>query len=164
MQFYPIPQKYSRFSPWYLMATWFHIGRFRPASGTWGTFGALPFIYVVHCYAGAFGLTVMALFLFFIGLKACQDYAEKTGEKDSSAIVIDEVVGMTIALIPLVEFDTLMWSVAFICFRIFDAVKIGPVGWCDRRVKGALGVMIDDVVAAFMTICILILIKSFLIT
>lgn len=147
MTFYSIPPQYSPFSPWYVLATWFHSGRLKPASGTWGSLAALPFIYGVDLFFPDFGLVLMASTLFFLGYFASQDYVKKTGEKDASPIVIDEVVGMTLALIPVIDFDFMTWSVAFILFRLFDAVKIGPVGWCDRKLPGAYGVMIDDVVA-----------------
>ena len=151
MNFSSLPKQYSAFSPWYLLATWFHSGRITPASGTWGTIAALPFIYVVYQQWSNTGLAVMASVLFAVGYFAAQDYTNKTGEKDASPIVIDEVVGMTIALIPAVTFDLTLWGVAFVLFRIFDAVKVGPVGWCDRKLPGAYGVMIDDVVAGIMT-------------
>lgn len=145
--FYSIPKQYSALSPWYVLATWFHSGRLKPASGTWGSLAALPFIYMTYIYLGSVGLSIMAGVLFILGYFAAKDYAIKTGEKDASPIVIDEVVGMTIALIPVGSFDLTTWGLAFILFRIFDAVKIGPVGWCDRKIPGAYGVMIDDVVA-----------------
>ena len=74
-----------------------------------------------------------------------------------SHIVIDEVVGQWIALMPLSAglwfagappqlFPWPGWVVGFLLFRLFDIWKPGPVGWADRR-KGPTGVMLDDVVA-----------------
>ena len=146
---HPIPQKYTAFNPLYLIATWFHSGRLKPASGTWGSLAALPFVYVVIRYVGLQALPVATGILFTLGYFAAQDYVTKTGEKDASPIVIDEVVGISIALLPA-GLDPKLWLIGFVLFRIFDAVKIGPVGWCDRKLPGAYGVMIDDVVAGIM--------------
>ncbi len=65
---------------------------------------------------------------------------------DPQWIVIDEWCGMWIALTCCPD-RTLSWvAVAFVLFRFFDISKIGPVGWAERA-PGALGVMLDDVVA-----------------
>jgi phosphatidylglycerophosphatase A len=81
-------------------------------------------------------------------------------DKDPSEIVIDEVVGMWIALWPLSAglwhagadpwvFPWPGWVGAFVMFRLFDVWKPGPVGWADRR-PGSMGVMLDDVIAGLM--------------
>nr|MCH9705664.1 phosphatidylglycerophosphatase A [Pseudomonadota bacterium] len=52
----------------------------------------------------------------------------------------------------------LLWQwqlAAFVLFRILDAAKPFPIGWFDRRVKGGLGIMLDDLVAALLTVLIL---------
>ena len=43
----------------------------------------------------------------------------------------------------------------FLLFRLFDILKPGPVGWADRHVKGAVGVMLDDLVAALLTLLVI---------
>jgi len=77
---------------------------------------------------------------------------------DPSEIVIDEVVGQWIALLPVLfgaaGNNTAVlalwpgWVAAFVLFRFFDITKIGPIGWADRR-NEATGVMLDDVIAGF---------------
>jgi phosphatidylglycerophosphatase A len=58
---------------------------------------------------------------------------------------------MMIACIPLtLSFDWITIVVCFALFRLFDAVKKGPVGWLDKNINGALGVMIDDIAAGLM--------------
>jgi phosphatidylglycerophosphatase A len=79
---------------------------------------------------------------------------------DPSHIVIDEVVGMWITLMPLSAglwfagappeiFPWPGWVFGFLLFRAFDIWKPGPVGWADRR-KGPTGVMLDDVFAGLL--------------
>ena len=77
------------------------------------------------------------------------------GRHDDGRIVVDEVVGQWIALVPVTLFlprlDSFSLSVAvvtaFVAFRVFDIWKPGAVRWAERRFEGGLGVMADDVVA-----------------
>lgn len=47
------------------------------------------------------------------------------------------------------------WSVAFIVFRFFDTIKPWPISWLDRRVKGGIGVMLDDLIAAGFSLLVM---------
>ena len=40
-------------------------------------------------------------------------------------------------------------------FRVFDAVKPWPIKWFDARIHGGLGIMLDDIIAAFFTLFVL---------
>jgi len=77
-----------------------------------------------------------------------------TGEHDSGAIVIDEVAGMWITLLPI-AYSPIHILLAFALFRFFDIVKPWPISWCDKKLPGALGVMADDVVAGIFSALIL---------
>lgn len=68
---------------------------------------------------------------------------------DPGVIVWDEFVGQWIALAPLLWFVRgWPWIITgFVLFRLFDIFKPWPVSWADRKVKGGLGVMLDDVIA-----------------
>ena len=68
--------------------------------------------------------------------------------------MIDEIVayGMILALIPE---NMICHVLGFIVFRIFDIVKPFGIRRIDQRVKGGLGVMLDDLVAAAYTLCVL---------
>jgi phosphatidylglycerophosphatase A len=56
---------------------------------------------------------------------------------------------------------SLGWQLlAFALFRLFDAVKFGPMAWADQRFKGlgwrgGFGVMLDDAAAALCTLLVL---------
>jgi phosphatidylglycerophosphatase A len=81
---------------------------------------------------------------------------EGQDDHDPSEVVIDEVAGQWIALLPVLigashaGVDALAlwpgWLVAFFGFRFFDILKPGPIGWADQR-GDALGVMLDDIIA-----------------
>ena len=88
---------------------------------------------------------------FVLGVRVSAWMIAKTGIDDPGFIVWDEFIGMWIALLLLPK--TLLWyAIAFALFRLFDAVKRGPVGWADRRFKGGFGVMIDDVFAGVLAL------------
>jgi phosphatidylglycerophosphatase A len=67
------------------------------------------------------------------------------GEEDPSVVVIDEVVGQTIALL-FVPVSLWYFIGAFALFRFFDITKPPPVRRCER-LPGGLGILMDDCVA-----------------
>ena len=131
-----------------LIATWFGSGLLRPASGTWGTLAALPFAYGLMLAGGAWALGFACIVILPLGLWAAREYTKVVMEKDSSKIVVDEVLGVWIALLSIAESPTILgFCIAFVLFRFFDITKIWPANWADKSLGGAWGVMIDDVIA-----------------
>lgn len=110
----------------------------------------------------------LIIFSFFIGLWACKITAHNMRLPDPGPIVWDEIVAFWLVLyilpFPKLSVSILcMQAVAFVLFRVFDAVKKGPVKWADEKFagtgyKGAFGIMIDDIVAAFLTLIVLFII------
>jgi phosphatidylglycerophosphatase A len=64
---------------------------------------------------------------------------------DPSSVVIDEIAGQWIALLPA-RASPLLLLAGFLLFRLFDILKPGPIRLAER-LPGALGVMADDVLA-----------------
>ncbi len=143
-----------------LIATLGHVGLLRPAPGSWGSAAAIPLAWGLH-YAGGFPLLAAAtLAVFLLGWWATAAATRGRDDHDPSEIVIDEVVGMWIALWPLSAglwhagvdpwvFPWPGWTLGFALFRLFDIWKPGPVGWADRR-RDAFGVMLDDAIAGVL--------------
>jgi phosphatidylglycerophosphatase A len=93
-------------------------------------------------------VAVCAVPLFFVGVWACEVTGRDLGVPDHGAMVWDEVV----AFIPLAALASAAWwlqLIAFAIFRLFDIWKPYPIRDLERHVKGGMGVMVDDVVAAF---------------
>lgn len=138
------------------IATFFWVGHLRPAPGTWGSLAALPAGWLLHVVGGTVLLLIGILVSFALGWWATSLETKGKDDHDPSEIVIDEVAGQWIAILPLslgaahVNSDILSlwpgWIAAFLLFRLFDILKPGPIGQADRR-GDALGVMLDDIIA-----------------
>lgn len=75
-------------------------------------------------------------------------------DADPGWVVIDEVAGQWLAMLGL---DAVSWMgllAAFAGFRLLDIWKPGPVGWADRQ-HGAVGIMVDDLIAGAIVACLL---------
>lgn len=129
-----------------LVGTAFGVGFFPFAPGTAGSLAALPVGALIAIYLGPVGLIVAAAIVLIAGTWAADIYTRESGDDDPSAIVADEVAGQWLALVA-VPVDPLSYGAAFLLFRFFDIAKVWPANYVERRIKGGLGVMLDDIVA-----------------
>lgn len=134
-------------SPAGVLATWFWSGLMPFAPGTWGSLAALPFAYAIQYYGGWGALLIASIIVFLIGWWASHVFEKEAGVEDPGAVVIDEVAGQWLVLLPA-GLDPLLYLVGFVLFRLVDIFKPWPACWFDRNVHGGLGIMLDDVVAA----------------
>ncbi|HEY1720845.1 MAG TPA: phosphatidylglycerophosphatase A [Magnetospirillaceae bacterium] len=144
-----------------VFATWFGAGLLPRAPGTWGSLAALPFAWVISYWGGWIALLTATILVFALGVWAAGETVKQTGIQDPGSIVIDEVAGQWMTLIP-VGTDPLAFLVGFILFRIADIYKPWPASWADRNIKGGLGVMLDDVMAAGYALIVMILYHRFI--
>ncbi len=128
-----------------VLATWWGAGYSPIAPGTAGTIAAIPFYILLSLLP----LSLYLACVLGIGLVACWAAAEAERifrEQDSQRIVIDEAVGFFITMTAL----PLSWPyliAGFCLFRFFDILKPPPIRLIERKVKGGLGVVLDDVLA-----------------
>ena len=135
---------------YFWLATWFGCGLMKPAPGTWGSIGALPFAIIIFMAFGFWVFIIATIIVTLIGFWATEQFETHTKTHDNKMIVIDEVVGQWIALAPLFWFTQTSFIgvfLALIFFRIFDVLKPWPVSHFDKNINGALGVMGDDIIA-----------------
>ncbi len=116
-------------------------------------------------------LIVVIIMLFILGTICSSIYINKINKEDPQEIVIDELVGqmlvivsssLSVAFIHYAGIDQYIqqsildflffFLVPFMLFRLFDIYKPYPIDWIDQNVKGGLGVMLDDVMAAIFAI------------
>lgn len=142
-----------------LLATWFGCGLISPAPGTWGSLGAIPVAIAIQMIAGPYAFLAVTILFTPVAFWATAKYEEASGIHDNKQIVIDEVIGQWVALLPVFFLLGLNWifiGIAFALFRLFDITKPWPISHFDKNVEGANGVMLDDIVAGmFAAILIL---------
>lgn len=152
---FKIPE-HLKFSDTYVrIASWFGCGFISPAPGTWGSLGAIPFGLAIYAAGGQTALALSACMIILIGLWAADKFDQAMDGHDSKMIVIDEVAGQWIALIPA-ALNPLYIVIAFIAFRFFDILKPWPISFMDKNIKGALGVMSDDIAAGLLAALVVI--------
>ncbi len=138
---------------WYLIATFGGIGRLPKMPGTWASIAALPLVFWLMKFGPLVYMTSVFIVL-LLGIFAC-NWVEKTREThDQGDLVIDEVVGILITMTWL----PITWQsfvLGLLLFRLLDIWKPFPVSFLDRRIKGGLGVMLDDVAAGMIANLIL---------
>lgn len=140
----------------FLLATGFYSGYSPIAPGTTGSLLTLLILWFALPLMTLPIYLLLILIIFFVGIWT-SSYVESQKGNDPSIVVIDEIVGMMIALIACpVSIKT--FAVAFLAFRVFDVTKLYPVNRAEKLPSG-WGIMLDDVFAgiyAFLTIQILI--------
>ena len=119
-----------------------------------GTFGSLPGLAIaILFFRWPWALAALAAAGIPIAVWAA-NHAERDGqEKDPRWVVVDETVGMMVAL-TFVRGPWIIWPAGFVLFRLFDIVKPYPVGRAER-LPGGVGIVMDDVLAGLYTNLIL---------
>ncbi|MHC4914334.1 MAG: phosphatidylglycerophosphatase A family protein [Planctomycetota bacterium] len=138
-----------------LLGSFLGAGLLPRAPGTWGSLAALV-LYAVGLVVsglrpqvyGTLGCLLMFL-LFSIASLSLGRHAERVaGQRDPTWFVLDEMAGVFLALFGLATYNFAFAGLAFLLFRLFDALKVAGVGWVEKRFGGAVGILLDDLVAA----------------
>jgi phosphatidylglycerophosphatase A len=134
-----------------LIATVFGVGWAPLAPGTVASVVTVIFLGLVP-FSRA-GLVVFLVVVVVVGTWAAHRAERVIGGKDPGAIVIDEVAGMTLSVVafPLTT-EVLAAGLAF--FRVFDVIKPPPARE-SQKIKGGVGVMIDDLIAGLYALAII---------
>jgi phosphatidylglycerophosphatase A len=121
-------------------------GLVRKAPGTFGTLAALPLFWLLHFVSQPVQLACVTGAI-IVGIWACDVTGRDLGVHDSGHIVWDEITAFLLVLVFTPA--RIGWQLfGFALFRLFDIWKPFPIGWLDAHVKGGLGVMLDDLLAA----------------
>ncbi len=146
------PDRHFLFAhPAHFIALGFGTGLSPKAPGTVGTLVAFP-LYFLLADSLLFWLWVGVFMA--VGVWACGVAGRALGEHDHGGLVWDEVAAF-LCVLPFAPETVWGYALAFALFRLFDIWKPFPIGWLDARVKGGLGVMLDDVLAAVFAIGVL---------
>lgn len=142
------------------------------APGTVGSLFALGLGYFIVDRFGWLECFIAFLLVTVLGTVATASYLRHYPEnKDPKHIVIDEVAGQWLTLLcPILflhlgtwiqmgslhvialerDWVSIYFALAFVLFRLFDILKPWPISFIDRRMKNAVGVMLDDLFAGLM--------------
>jgi phosphatidylglycerophosphatase A len=127
------------------LATWFGSGLSPVAPGTAGSLGAIP-LYVVAIRGGRSAVAVAAILTTIVGIWAATQVSRRLEKKDPQVVVIDEVAGMLVTLLPFDVFSLRGLLYGFVLFRVLDALKPWPIRKLERLPEG-WGIVLDDLAA-----------------
>ncbi len=132
-------------NPIHFLAFGFGSGTLPKAPGTWGTvIGVVFYLAMQWLSLPAYLLTLAVLII--VGIWLCHVTARDLGVHDHPGIVWDEIVGYLVTMIAVPS--SWFWIVVgFILFRVFDIWKPFPIRLIDKKVKGGLGIVVDDLLA-----------------
>ena len=151
----------------YMFTSLFGVGFAPFASGTLGSFASFVFIIPVAYFYGIFGILAFSLLTFIIGWMSSRVVLRYT-EHDPTLIVIDETAGQTISFLFIANMLSgnfsywYLYLLGFFFFRLFDITKPLFIGWADRKLENAFGVMFDDVLAGLVSAVCLYIITLFI--
>jgi len=143
-------ENFSKFK-WFII-TGFFSGLLPKAPGSWGSLVAtfIAFL-IIKFFPNPYTTLWLLITLFTIlGVRFIDEYEKISKIHDDKKIVIDEFVGVFIAISLLgnLKEDTIIkLLLAFISFRILDIWKPSIIGKIDKKLKNGLGVMADDILA-----------------
>jgi phosphatidylglycerophosphatase A len=136
-----------------LLAFGFGAGLSPKAPGTAGSLVGLAFAWGTMALPITARI-VVAIALILSGVWICGESARRIARHDHPGIVWDEIAGIYLALL-VAPPSIWAWALGFGLFRLFDVWKPWPIRDLDHRLKGGLGIMLDDLVAALYTALIL---------
>ncbi|GHQ88515.1 phosphatidylglycerophosphatase A [Helicobacter pylori] len=138
----------NKFSLRACFLTLFFSGYSKKAPGTIGSLVALLLGLPVLIFS-ANTLFLGAVLIGLIAIAQIDKEEEESKIHDSSYIVIDELVGMWLAM-AISGLSLAGVVLSFIFFRIYDITKPSLIGKIDKEVKGGLGVVADDALAGIL--------------
>jgi phosphatidylglycerophosphatase A len=140
--------------PVHFLAFGFGAGLLPRAPGTWGSLVALPAVWWLVDLSWPWRIAVVAAVI-GAGIFICGESARRLGKHDDQRIVFDEIAGVLLTGLAVTEKSLFSLALVFVFFRIFDVLKPWPIRDVDHSLKGGLGIMLDDLIAAvFAAVCV----------
>ena len=153
-------------NPLHFIATLGGLGKIPIAPGTFGSiFAWFVFIFLSHFINMIFLTFAVGIFSVWI----CEKITKNLVIKDHKSIVIDELVGTWISLLPVLfiaddRYERIIYAaIALILFRFFDILKPYPISFFDKEYKNGLGIVLDDVIAGIFSGILSVILLIFLI-
>ncbi len=138
--------------------TIFGIGFIPFAPGTLGSIFAIIIWYLSIITLNIYFFYFILFLVTVLSFKLIETYMVNTKKGDPSEVIIDEFIGQSVPLVFLFQFNIYEVLLAFCTFRFFDIFKIYPVNKAEK-IKGATGVIIDDIVAGIYSLVLVMIYK-----
>ena len=141
----------------YQIFTLFNIGKL-PISGTFGSLFTVFFYVLISKFVNTYALILIIISTTLYSLFFLKQTLKKFKNNDPKEIVIDEFIGQLIPLV-ICNQDYLLIFISFLSFRFFDITKIYPAIIFDKKIKGPLGILGDDIVAGLYSLITVYILK-----
>ena len=105
---------------------------------------------------------ILVVLGFILGVWTCTKSGNALNSPDDGSMVWDEIIGIWLVLLIFMPATLLAQCWLFFLFRLFDMTKPPPIRQLDAQLKGGLGVMADDILAAIYAMIAYVLIASVL--
>ena len=134
-----------------------------------GTFGSIFAWFVFVIMSHFVDMLIYTICIVFVAIWVCEKASVNLIQKDHKSIVIDELAGMWVALVPVIYFasdqlERIIYAcLALVFFRVFDILKPFPISYFDRKYKNGFGIVLDDIIAGIFSGILSVLIVVFLI-
>jgi len=97
----------------------------------------------------------LVLAIIGFGIWVCGESARRLDRHDDQRIVFDEIAGVLLTSLAVVERSLFALALVFVFFRLFDIWKPWPIRDVDHSLRGGLGIMLDDLIAAlYAAVCV----------
>ena len=149
-----------------LWVTILGLGFFPFAPGTIGSLVGVIFLVLLIQFLQPEIFVILMIIMFFISWFLTERYVSQIDNKqDPSEVIIDELIGQWISLIPLLYLyhihfpitivqTTKLILASFLLFRFFDIIKPWPINLIDRQVS-SFSIIFDDVIAGLFVVAVI---------
>lgn len=133
------------------------LGYLPMAPGTWGSLGGV-LLWWATLPTGRWLQAALFILAVAPAVFVCGACARQAGREDPPFVVLDEILGIYLALLFL-EPSWVWVAVAFVLFRLLDIAKPWPISLMEKRFSGGASILLDDLVAGGITAGILSMIQ-----
>lgn len=138
------------------------LGYLPVAPGTWGSMAGV-LAWWITLPLGRWNQVLLLVLAVAPATLICGACARRAKQEDPSFVVLDEVLGMYLALLFIVP--SWIWVVtAFFLFRVLDIVKPWPVNTMEKRFSGGAGILLDDLAAGIIAALVLAILQMLITT
>ena len=155
----PVPDSIWK-KPSHFIAFGFGVGALPFAPGTFGTLIAIPFYLALRLLPSG-GYLAAVILIMIASMWLCSKVSRDINVHDHSGMCLDEIVGYLVTMYNAPH--GFIWiALGFLLFRLFDIWKPQPIRYIDEKMKGGIGMILDDVLAGIYSLILLHILRWFI--